>query len=178
MLRKGTLKILTVEASMIFLAITVKGITAENETAHVQRIVVASENTMATDTQEPVEPETITADETDRLVYSRDWDADEEESTEGKALVMLVVLNRVWSDGFPDSIGEVVFQKNQFSVTMDGGRYYTTSPNEDCYKAMELVKSGWDESEGALYFESCDRASWHSRNLEFLYQVGNHRFYR
>lgn len=36
MLRKGTLKILTVEASMIFLAITVKGITAENETAHVQ----------------------------------------------------------------------------------------------------------------------------------------------
>ena len=43
MLRKGTLKILTVEASMIFLAITVKGITAENETAHVQRIVVASE---------------------------------------------------------------------------------------------------------------------------------------
>ena len=191
MLRKGTLKILTVEASMIFQAITVKGITAENETAHVQRIVVASENTMATDTQEPVEPETITADETDRLVYSRDWDADEEEillkvamaeaegeSTEGKALVMLVVLNRVWSDGFPDSIGEVVFQKNQFSVTMDGGRYYTTSPNEDCYKAMELVKSGWDESKGALYFESCDRASWHSRNLEFLYQVGNHRFYR
>ena len=176
---------------MIFLAITVKGIAAENETAHAQRIVITSERTTATDTQEPVEPETITADETDSLIYSRDWDADEEEillkvamaeaegeSTEGKALVMLVVLNRVWSDGFPDSIGEVVFQKNQFSVTMDGGRYYTTSPNEDCYKAMELVKSGWDESKGALYFESCDRASWHSRNLEFLYQVGNHRFYR
>lgn len=169
MLRKGTLKILAVEASMIFLAITVKGIAAENETAHAQRIVITSERTTATDTQEPVEPETITADETDSLIYSRDWDADEEEillkvamaeaegeSTEGKALVMLVVLNRVWSDGFPDSIGEVVFQKNQFSVTM----------------------GGWDESKGALYFESCDRASWHSRNLEFLYQVGNHRFYR
>ena len=51
MLRKGTLKILAVEASMIFLAITVKGITAENETAHAQRIVVISENTIATDTQ-------------------------------------------------------------------------------------------------------------------------------
>lgn len=79
MLRKGTLKILAVEASMIFLAITVKGIAAENETTHAQRIVVTSERTMVTDTQEPVEPETITADETDRLVYSRDWDADEEE---------------------------------------------------------------------------------------------------
>ena len=40
MLRKGTLKILAVEASMIFLAITVKGIAAENETTHAQRIVV------------------------------------------------------------------------------------------------------------------------------------------
>ena len=54
MLRKGTLKILAVEASMIFLAITVKGITAENETAHAQRIVVISENTIVTDTKEPV----------------------------------------------------------------------------------------------------------------------------
>ena len=60
MLRKGTLKILAVEASMIFLAITVKGITAENETAHAQRIVVISENTIATDTKEPATPETIT----------------------------------------------------------------------------------------------------------------------
>lgn len=34
---------------------------------------------MVTDTQEPVEPETITVDETDSLIYSRDWDADEEE---------------------------------------------------------------------------------------------------
>ena len=64
---------------MIFLAITVKGITAENETAHAQRIVVISENTIATDTKEPATPETITADETDSLIYSRDWDADEEE---------------------------------------------------------------------------------------------------
>ena len=79
MLRKGTLKILAVEASMIFLAITVKGIAAENETTHAQRIVVTSERTMVTDTQEPVEPETISADESDSLIFSRDWDADEEE---------------------------------------------------------------------------------------------------
>lgn len=41
-----------------------------------------------------------------------------------------------------------------------------------------MVIGGWDESEGALYFESCENSSWHSRNLEFLYEVGNHRFYR
>jgi len=53
-----------------------------------------------------------------------DWDSDdayrlakiamaeaESEDTEGKALVMLVVLNRVWDDEFPDTIEEVIFQK-------------------------------------------------------------------
>ena len=39
----------------------------------------------------------------------------ESEDTEGKALVMLVVLNRVWDDEFPDTIEEVIFQKGQFS---------------------------------------------------------------
>ena len=72
MLRKGTLKILAVEASMIFLAITVKGIAAENETAHAQRIVVTSERTMVTDTQEPVEPETITVDQAPGQVRVQD----------------------------------------------------------------------------------------------------------
>lgn len=62
------------------------------------------------------------------MVMSRDWDAEdsqmllkiamaeaEGESVEGKALVMLVVLNRVWSDEFPGTIEEVIFQPKQFS---------------------------------------------------------------
>lgn len=124
-------------------------------------------------------------------IKSRDWDAEdskillkiamaeaEGESTEGKALVMLVVLNRVWSDQFPGTIEEVVFEPKQFSPVMEGGRYYTTEPDEDCYEALEMVMHGWDESYGALYFESCEGSSWHSEHLEFLYQVGNHKFYR
>lgn len=102
----------------------------------------------------------------------------EGESVEGKALVMLVVLNRVEAEAFPDTVEEVIFQKNQFSVTNAGGRYWTREPDESCQEALELVKQGWDESEGALYFESCNGSSWHSRNLEFLFQAGNHRFYR
>lgn len=125
------------------------------------------------------------------LVGSRDWGAEdaerlmkiamaeaEGESVEGKALVMLVVLNRVWSDEFPDTIEEVIFQPRQFSVTEPGGRYYTTEPDEGCREALRLVSMGWDESQGALYFESCKSDSWHSRNLEYLFQEGNHRFYR
>lgn len=122
---------------------------------------------------------------------SRDWDGEESqmlmkiamaeaegETVEGKALVMLVVLNRVWDSGFPNTIEEAIFQPKQFSPVREGGRYYTTEPNEECYEALELVQNGWDESGGALYFESCENSSWHSENLEFLYQVGNHKFYR
>lgn len=109
----------------------------------------------------------------------------EGEDTEGKALVMLTVINRAWSDQswLPDSIQEVVFQKvggsYQFSTVRKGGRYWTTTPNEDCYRALELVENGWDGSEGALYFESIsNKAKWHKNNLEFLFQHGRHRFYK
>lgn len=125
------------------------------------------------------------------MIGSRDWSGEESEillkiamaeaegeSVEGKALVMLVVLNRVLSDQFPDTIEEVVFQPRQFSPVKEGGRYYTTEPDKGCYEALGLVMQGWDESGGALYFESCDNSSWHSENLEFLYQFGNHKFYR
>ena len=129
------------------------------------------------------------------MIYSRDWGAEdaelllkiamaeaEGETTEGKAMVMLVVLNRTWSEDFPDNIEDVIFQtdpERQFSVTAEGGRWWTTTPDKDCVAALELVESGWDNSWGALYFESSGKEnSWHSRNLDFLFQLGNHKFYK
>ncbi len=102
----------------------------------------------------------------------------EGESTEGKAMVMLVVLNRMLSSEFPNTIKDVVFQSNQFSTVNAGGRYWTTEPDEDCVAALRLIEHGYDESNGALYFESVVGDSWHSKNLEFLFQKGNHKFYR
>jgi len=94
------------------------------------------------------------------------------------ACVMRTVLNRVESDGFPNSIRSVIFQKGQFTPTEDGG-YYRAIPSDDCREALELVRSGWDDTLGALYFESCEDAdNWHSRNLEMVFQVGPMRFYR
>lgn len=148
---------------------------------------VSAPSTAGTITMTGAEPEPTQAS----MIGSRDWSGEESEillkiamaeaegeSVEGKALVMLVVLNRVWSEDFPGTIEDVVFQPRQFSPVQEGGRYYTTEPDRECYKALELVMQGWDESGGALYFESCDKDSWHSENLEFLYQYGNHKFYR
>ena len=97
----------------------------------------------------------------------------------GKALVILVVLNRVGSDSFPDSIEGVIFQKNQFSPVKPGHRYYKVTPNADCWAALALVESGWDESQGALYFErNTEKSTWHSRNLVELFDHGKHTFYK
>ena len=103
----------------------------------------------------------------------------ESEDTESKALVIRTVLNRVESDNayFPDTVSEVIFQKDAFTPTRNG-RFDKVEPNEDCYAALELIKDGWDESHGALYFERTTKAeTWHSRNLEKLFVHGNHTFY-
>ena len=103
----------------------------------------------------------------------------EGEDTIGKALVIRTVLNRVESDNayFPDTISEVIFQNKAFTPTQNG-RYAAVEPNEDCYAALELIKEGWDESHGALYFERTSKnETWHSRNLEKLFIHGNHTFY-
>lgn len=109
----------------------------------------------------------------------------EGESTEGKAMIIMVVLNRVESEDFPDTIQEVIFQNNngtyQFSPLEPGGRWWTTEPNEECYAAVDMVlMDKWDESQGALYFESIrnGKNTWHSRNLEYIKTIGNHNFYK
>ena len=101
----------------------------------------------------------------------------EGEDTEGKALVMLVVLNRVKADGFPDSVEDVIYQARQFSPVASG-RFDRVEPDFDCWQALSLIAlDGWDESMGATYFESESESTWHEEHLEFLFQHGNHYFY-
>ena len=126
------------------------------------------------------------------FTYSKDWSAKESyllariamAEAEGcniqtKTLIIMCVLNRVWSDEFPDTIEEVIFQENQFSP-IDNGRWDRVEPNEDCYEAVKVVmEAKYDYSGGATYFESCsDEDNWHSRNLEFLYESEGMRFYK
>ena len=188
------LKVYAVDAAMLFLAIQVTVVTKADKKvdAAPERMYVSMENHDIQDCGVGIAPELYADDaESKSLIYSRDWGSEdseilmkiamaeaEGESTEGKALVMLVVLNRAWSDGFPDTIEDVVFQDGQFSPVADGGRYWTTEPDEDCRKALKLVQDGWDESRGALYFCSNAEGTWIEENTEYLFTEGNHRFYR
>ena len=100
----------------------------------------------------------------------------EGEDTIGKALVIRVILNRLEDESFPDSIEEIIYQKDQFSP-IGNGRFEVVEPSEDCWIALSMVLYGWDDSQGALYFESNGKG-WHSENLMFLYKHGGHYFYR
>lgn len=109
----------------------------------------------------------------------------EGESLKTKMFVILTVINRVNSSEryFPDTIEEVIFQKKngvyQFTPMKKGGRWWTTEPNAECWEAVDAVANlEYDISNGALYFEACRGESWHSRNLEFICQLSNTRFYK
>lgn len=149
-------------------------------------------NLVTFEPQTEEESSEIEVDYYPEFTYSKDWSAQESYllariamaeaegcNTQTKTLIIMCVLNRVWSDEFPDTIEEVIFQENQFSP-VDNGRWDRVEPNEDCYEAVKVVmEAKYDYSGGATYFENCaDEDNWHSRNLEFLYESEGIRFYK
>ncbi|WP_102349817.1 cell wall hydrolase [Bacillus sp. Marseille-P3661] len=72
------------------------------------------------------------------------------ESFEGKVAVAAVVLNRIDSNDFPSTVKDVVFEPQAFTAIADG-QYYNR-PNKDAYRAVYAALSGWDPSEGALFY--------------------------
>ena len=108
------------------------------------------------------------------------------EDEDGKLLVANVVLNRVDSDRFPETVTEVVFQKSkgvtQFSPVASG-RINSVEISEETIAAVERALAGEDISQGALYFAARKYASsskmrWFDEKLTFLFRHGGHEFYK
>lgn len=107
------------------------------------------------------------------------------EDQDGKLLVANVVLNRVNSELFPNTVWDVVMQREQgiaqFSPTVDG-RFQNVRVSEDTVAAVERALYGEDISQGALYFcarekADSDRLKWFDRKLTRLFSYGNHEFF-
>lgn len=106
----------------------------------------------------------LTLDEMDLLESIAMAEA-EGEDARGKALVMRVVLNRSLEWNKP--IDEIIYSPNQFATyRMD------IEPTEDCHEALAIVIDGWDESEGAIWFNADDYPKYGSP----LFQYGGHYF--
>ncbi len=97
---------------------------------------------------------------------------------EGKMAVGNVVLNRVASPRYPNTVKEVLAQKNQFSPYKNG-KLANRNPNEASVIAAKLVLDGGvvEETEGAMWFDG-GRNSWAAKNREFAATIGGHCFYR
>ena len=106
-----------------------------------------------------------------RLVYSEARG----ESYTGQVAVAAVVLNRVKSSSFPNTISGVIYQNGAFDAVSDG--QINLSPNSTATKAAQDALNGWDPSYGAIYYFNPNTATskwiW-SRPLTVT--IGNHRF--
>lgn len=105
---------------------------------------------------------------------------------QGRIMVANVILNRVKSKQFPNTISGVVFQyaygMYQFSPIYDG-RYYSVKVSETTKKAVKKAMYGEDLSQGALYFMAREYAdasnvSWFDSSLTWLFAHGGHEFYK
>lgn len=132
---------------------------------------------------EEVEPEVIEQDDSrveDGKVYwlSRIIHAEARgENQEGQIAVGNVVLNRVDSDEFPDTIKGVIFQKGQFNPVSNGSIY--NEPSTDAVRSATIALEGHEVvDESALFFYN-DRLvasdNW-IRTRDVVTVIGNHTF--
>lgn len=93
----------------------------------------------------------------------------------GQVAVAAVVLNRVKSSSFPNTVAGVIYQSGAFSVVSDG--QINLTPNQTAKNAAQDALNGWDPTYGAIYYFNPNTATnpwiW-SRPVTVV--IGNHRF--
>ncbi|MGI5918284.1 MAG: spore cortex-lytic enzyme [Christensenellales bacterium] len=97
------------------------------------------------------------------------------EPYKGKVAVAAVVLNRVESSQFPDSIPKVIYQRGAFTCVDDG--QINLAPDQEALDAARDAMNGWDPSGGALfYFEPNKATSKWIWSRPQIVTIGNHIF--
>ncbi len=93
----------------------------------------------------------------------------------GQVAVGAVVMNRVKSNSFPNTIAGVIYQSGAFDAVSDG--QINKTPDSTAKKAAQDAINGWDPSYGAIYYFNPSTATnkwiW-SRPLTVV--IGKHRF--
>ena len=93
----------------------------------------------------------------------------------GQVAVAAVVLNRVRSSKFPNTIKGVIYQAGAFTAVSDG--QINLTPNQSAYNAARDALAGWDPTGGCLYYYNPDTAtsSW-IWSLTVHIKIGRHNF--
>lgn len=95
----------------------------------------------------------------------------------GQVAVAAVILNRVKSSKFPNTISGVIYQAGAFTAVSDG--QINLSPNQSAYNAARDALNGWDPTNGCLYYYNPATATskwiW---SLKVELKIGRHSFAR
>lgn len=95
----------------------------------------------------------------------------------GQVAVAAVILNRVKSPKFPNTISGVIYQKGAFTAVSDG--QINLTPNTTAYNAARDALNGWDPTNGCLYYYNPATATskwiW---SLKVELKIGRHSFAR
>ncbi len=96
----------------------------------------------------------------------------------GQIAVGAVILNRMKSPRFPDTLREVLYQPRQFTPVQQG--VLPDEPKDSCLDAARRALAGEDPTNGALFFYNPQKAQtpgfWATRQV--LTRIGNHNFTR
>lgn len=97
------------------------------------------------------------------------------ESYVGQVAVAAVILNRVKSPKFPNTISGVIYQPYAFTCVNDG--QINLSPNQTAYNAAQDAMNGWDPTYGAIYYYNPKTAtsSWIKTRTTTI-TIGKHVF--
>lgn len=95
----------------------------------------------------------------------------------GQVAIAAVVLNRVESPSFPNTISGVIYQNGAFTCVSDG--QINLTPNQTAYNAARDALNGWDPTNGCLYYYNPATATskwiW---SLKVQITIGRHSFAR
>lgn len=97
------------------------------------------------------------------------------EPYEGQVAVAAVILNRLESPDFPNTITDIIFQPLAFTAVADGQIWL--EPNDRAKEAVLDAMNGWDPTENALYYFNPKTATskwiWTRPQIK---QIGQHIF--
>ena len=99
------------------------------------------------------------------------------EPYEGQVAVGAVILNRVKSSKFPNTIAGVIYQSGAFTAVADGQINVPIAQGSTVLKAAQDAMNGWDPTGGAIYYYNPKTAtnSW-IRSRKVITTIGDHRF--
>ncbi len=97
------------------------------------------------------------------------------ESYTGQVAIGAVILNRVKSPSFPNTVAGVIYQKGAFTAVDDG--QINLEPNQTAYDAARDAFNGWDPTYGCLYYynPAVATSAW-IFNRQTVTVIGKHVF--